>query len=83
MFLELALGTVPPGKPFSLFLNLPLELCRRVGFFPRLGTLPSELCHQASSLPQPPASPRLPAVFEWSGPLIVLPELDTCNFPCL
>ena len=45
MFLELALGTVLRGKPFSLFLNLPSELCRWVGFFssvrnPAFGTVP-------------------------------------------
>ena len=32
MFLGLALGAVPLGQPFSLFLNLPSELRRWVGF---------------------------------------------------
>ena len=40
LFLDLALGTVPLDKHFSLFLNLPLELCQWVGLFPQLGMRP-------------------------------------------
>ena len=40
LFLDLALGTVPLDKHFSLFLNLPLELCQWVGLFPQLGIRP-------------------------------------------